>query len=72
MTEVTSELRVRSRHIRAARLCMGGARAWFNKYDLDWNGFLSDGIPATILEEIGDPLGLRAVTAAREEAGTDG
>lgn len=72
MTEVTSDLRVRPRHVRSAKLCMSGARAFFKRYDLDYHGFLSDGVPASVLEEIGDPLGLRAVTAAREEAQADG
>lgn len=56
------------RHVRAAKLCAGGARTFFQRYGLDWNEFLSNGISSTIIEEIGDPLGLRAVEAARAEA----
>jgi hypothetical protein len=72
VTEVTSDLRVHPRHVRSAKLCLRGARDFFARYDLDYGSFLSDGVPASVLEGIGDPLGLRAVTAAREEAGTDG
>jgi hypothetical protein len=60
------------RHVRAARLCAGGARAWFKHYGLDHNDFLANGIPVSVLEATGDPLALRAVAAAKEEAGTDG
>jgi hypothetical protein len=47
MTEVTSELRVYTRHIRAAKVCMGGSRQFFVKHNLDWNDFLDNGIPGT-------------------------
>lgn len=67
MTEVTSELRVRHRHIRAARICMKGSRDFFAKHDLDWNDFLANGIPVAVLEEIGDPIALRAAEEARKE-----
>jgi len=62
------EPRVRMRHVRAARLCARGARAFFARHGLDWNGFLSAGIPATVLECTGDPNALKAAAAARQEA----
>lgn len=68
MTEVTSEVVVTMRHVRAAKLCARGTRAWFKRYDLDHNDFLANGIPAEKLIALGDPLGLRAV----EEAMKDG
>jgi hypothetical protein len=72
VTEVTSELRVHPRHIRAARICMGGSRQFFRKHDLDWNDFVDKGIPVRVLEEIGDPIALRAARQAELEAGTNG
>lgn len=72
MTEVTSELRVWPKHIRMAKICMGGSRDFFAKHDLDWNDFLANGIPVAVLDDIGDPIALRAATEAREEGGTDG
>lgn len=56
------------RHIRQARLCAGGARAFFARYGLDWGKFLRDGIPADELEATGDALTAGVVAAAREEA----
>jgi hypothetical protein len=72
VTEVTSELRVFPRHVRAARVCMSGSRNFFAKHDLDWNDFLANGIPVSILERIGDPIALRAARQAELEAGNDG
>lgn len=60
------------RHVRAARLCTRGARAWFKHYEFDYNDFLTNGIAADKLEATGDPLALRAVAAAKEEAANDG
>lgn len=72
MTEVTSELRVYPRHIRAAKVCMNGSRGFFTKHNLDWNDFLANGIPVRVLEEIGDPIALRAAAQAELEAGNNG
>jgi hypothetical protein len=72
VTEVTSELRVYSRHIRAAKICMNGSRQFFVQHNLDWNDFLANGIPVSVLEDIGDPIALRAAVEAQKEAGSDG
>ncbi len=58
-------------HIRQAKLCARGARAFFERYQLDWAGFLRAGIPADQLEATGDGLVVRVCALAREEA-TDG
>lgn len=60
--------RVTMRHIREAKLCAGGARAFFARYRLDWGRFLREGIPADELEATGDALTAGVVAAAREEA----
>jgi hypothetical protein len=56
------------RHLRAAEFCTGGAREWFRRHGLDWNAFLSPGLPAATLEATGDALALRVAGLAREEA----
>ena len=63
-----AEAIVTMRHIRQARLCAGGARAFFARYGLDWGRFLREGIPAAELEATGDALAAVVVAAAREEA----
>ena len=34
--------------------CARGARAWFARYDLDWSNFVQNGLPASVLIEVGD------------------
>lgn len=45
--------------------CGRGSRQWFEKYGLDWQAFVRDGLPASVLEATGDPLALRVVEHAR-------
>lgn len=71
-TEANPEVRVFPRHIRAAKICMGGSRQFFVKHDLDWNDFVSNGIPVNTLERIGDPIALRAARQAEAEAASHG
>lgn len=46
---------------------MKGSRAFFAKHDLNWPDFLANGLPVAVLEEIGDPIALRAAEEARKE-----
>lgn len=59
---------VQMRHVRAAKLCARGSREWFRRHGLMWSVFLAQGYPASTLVATGDPLALRAVEAAQEEA----
>lgn len=73
MTEVTSEIRVRIRHIRAARICWGGACEFFAKHGTcSPREFARNGIPVSTLQEIGDPIALRAAAKAIEESENGG
>lgn len=53
------------RDIRAARICLSGARKWFRDHDLSWQEFVRDGIAAGRLEATGDSLAFRVTTMAR-------
>jgi hypothetical protein len=64
---VTDEPRIFMHHVRAARLCASGARAWANAHGFDWNEFLTRGIPVSRVEGL-DPVADRVVRAARENA----
>ncbi len=55
------------RHIRAAKICMSGARQWGARYNLDWNEFVKNGIPLRNLDHITDALKDRIVEQARLE-----
>lgn len=67
MTEVTSEPRVFMRHLRAAKICSGGARMWFPRHGFNYSEFLSDGIAGESLLATGDPFAQKALEQARIE-----
>lgn len=55
--------------IRTAKLCSSGARGWFARQGMDWNKFLSEGLPEEQFIATGDANALRVVKAARERHG---
>jgi len=59
-----NEVRVTMRHVRAAGMCSSGAREFFKRYNLNWQDFLKNGIPAKTLIEIGDAMALQVVKVA--------
>ena len=66
------DVTVRIEHVRSALLCTGGARRWFRARGLDWSKFLSEGLPASVIGQWGDPLAAKAIAAAEEEASNVG
>lgn len=52
------------RDLRAARLCLQGARGWFARHGLDWQAFLREGVDAEGLAATGDALALRVIAEA--------
>ena len=64
MTTVEDPI-VRMEHIRCARMCSRGSRAFFERHGLDWQRFLREGIPASELLAIGDAMALQVVEVAR-------
>lgn len=56
---------VRMVHVRAAKMCSRGARAFFERHSLDWSKFLKEGIAAEELEATGDAMALHVVKVAR-------
>ncbi len=62
------EPRVHFRHVRKAKLCARGARAWFRQRGLDYAAFVADGLPVSEIEALNDALGNRVAAIARQEA----
>lgn len=62
------EVRAFMRHVRAEAICSSAARAWFGRHGLSWTSFLSEGVPASALEQTGDPFAVAVGARAREEA----
>lgn len=56
---------VRMEHVRAARMCSRGARAFFARHNLDWHTFIKDGLPAEVIAATGDAMALQVVEVAR-------
>ena len=52
------------RHIRAAKMCSSGARAWFNRHGFDWSDFLKHGIDSDKVLATGDAMAIRVVEVA--------
>jgi hypothetical protein len=56
---------VTMRHVRQAKMCSRGARAFFIRHNLDWRTFLKQGLPAEVIAGTGDAMALRVVEVAR-------
>lgn len=59
------------RHIRAAKICMPGARRWAAAKGLDWSRFVREGYPvAAMSDELrNDPFVVRALAELEKENG---
>lgn len=64
MTTESGEVRVYMGHIRKARMCARGARAFFERHNLDWADFLRNGIEPEKLVATGDAMALDVVEVA--------
>lgn len=62
---MSEPLIITMRDVRAAHQCSRGARAFFERHGLDWQRFLSEGLPAEDIEATGDAMALRVVEIAR-------
>ncbi len=61
MTDVV----VKMEHVRAAKMCSRGARAFFERHNLDWNTFIHEGLPVEQIEATGDAMALQVAEVAR-------
>jgi len=67
---MTTEARITIAHVRAAGLCVPGARTWFARHHLDFRSFLRDGLDASTLLATGDAMALRVVECAHRQGNT--
>jgi hypothetical protein len=61
---MTEQTMVKMSHIREAKMCSRGARAFFERHGLDWQAFLKEGIAADKLKQTGDFMALEVVKVA--------
>lgn len=59
---------VRIEHVKLARMCTRGARAWFEHHKLNYTEFLLHGMPASVIEQTGDAMGIQVAKIARDAA----
>jgi hypothetical protein len=69
---VNTPVYLQPRDLRALRFCNRGAREFFARYGLAWSSFIKGEFDVAILERLGDPMGLRAASAARKRAAEEG
>lgn len=63
---------VRIKHLRAAGMCNREPRLFCAAQGWSWAEFVSNGLPAELLEATGDPMAIRVAALARAEAAKDG
>lgn len=56
---------VTMQHVRQARMCANGTRAFFMSHGLDFQAFLKHGIQASELEQLNDAMANQAIEVAR-------
>lgn len=62
---MTEQIKVKMIHVRQAKMCSRGARAFFEKHNLDWQKFLDEGLPVEIIEATGDAMALQVAKVAK-------
>lgn len=56
---------VKMLHVRKAKMCSRGVRAFLENHKLSWQDFLTEGIASEKLEATGDHMALEVVKVAR-------
>lgn len=59
-------VKVKMVHVRQAKMCSRGARAFFERHGLDWGTFLEEGLDSDIIEQTGDAMALAVVKVAKD------
>lgn len=62
---MTEPLLVNMRHVRQTKMCSRGARAFFERHNLDWQKFLEEGLPVEQIEATGDAMALEVAKVAK-------
>lgn len=60
---------VTMKDIRSAKMCSGGTRNFFKRHGMDWNKFLTEGLPEEDFIRTGDAMAMQVVEKARERHG---
>jgi hypothetical protein len=63
---VIDDLLVTVDDLRAASMCVRGAKQWFRLHKLDFASFLAIGLPASTLAALNDEMADRAIAMAKK------
>ena len=66
---MTEDIQVFPKHAQRIGLCVSGQRTWMLEHGFEWRVWITQGLPASVLEATGDDFALRTVAQARAEAG---
>jgi len=58
-------VKITMRDVRAAKMCSKGARAFFERHNLNWSLFLKEGLDESVIASTGDAMALRVIEVAR-------
>lgn len=64
---MSEDFRIHVRHMRAARICARGSRAWCAANGVSWSEFVHNGLPVDRMREINDPIVNRIIAEAEKE-----
>ena len=62
---------ITTKHLQPVGYCARGARRWFEVHGLDWSKFVFEGLPEEVIIATGDPMAIKLVEQARQEAAKD-
>lgn len=62
---MSDDLIITVEHVRDAGMCVRGAKQWFALHGLDFQKFLTHGIPASEVTALGDVFADKVVALAR-------
>jgi len=60
-----NQVLVKMEHVRQCKMCSRGARAFFNRHNLNWSDFLTNGIPVEKIEATKDAMALKVAKVAK-------
>lgn len=68
---MTTEIMVTVADVRAIKFCARGARIWFTRHGLDYQQFITKGLPISQVDALGDALGKQVAAQARARVAGD-
>lgn len=62
---MTAQIKVKPIHVRQCKMCMSGARKFFERHKISWRDFVHGGVDVELIEATGDAMALEVARVAR-------